>query len=230
FDRNLILRFFTDTSWGAKNIAAIITRAVQKNYCGVTLDYEDPGTVNLPLFAAFVRALAANLRINGITLAVAMEWKYAKEAAGAWQTIGEACETVAFMGYPEHNPGTAPGPLASLALLETRLKAVARSVPIQKIALGMATYAVRWSSNKATTGTWTSIVQPALANGTRIMRDKENAAPHFTDSMGVVWYEDAKSIQKKMQMAASLGISRFALWRLGGEDPEIWKMLRNQGL
>ncbi len=52
------------------------------------------------------------------------------------------------------------------------------------------------------------------------------AIPYFIDKSGTVWCEDAESIKKKIEMAEKLGIDRFALWRLGGEDPGIWKILK----
>jgi len=43
-----------------------------------------------------------------------------------------------------------------------------------------------------------------------------------------VWFEDARSLRSKIQLAWELGIKGVALWRLGMEDPNIWPMLRNE--
>jgi len=41
-----------------------------------------------------------------------------------------------------------------------------------------------------------------------------------------VWYEDAVSIGVKIQMAQKYGITQFGFWRIGGEDPQIWKLFQ----
>ena len=46
-------------------------------------------------------------------------------------------------------------------------------------------------------------------------RDPEGSLRH-------VWFEDAKSIQEKIDMLKELGVDQFVFWRIGGEDPRIY--------
>ena len=39
------------------------------------------------------------------------------------------------------------------------------------------------------------------------------------------WYEDAYSINIKILMAQKYRVSQFGFWRIGGEDPDVWKSL-----
>ena len=52
----------------------------------------------------------------------------------------------------------------------------------------------------------------------------------YTDDRGnrhEVWFENADSIEAKVDIAWDLGIAGLALWRLGLEDKGIWTMLAN---
>lgn len=39
-----------------------------------------------------------------------------------------------------------------------------------------------------------------------------------------VWYLDAVTVYNTMSSLSSLGISHVSLWRMGSEDPSIWKI------
>ncbi len=53
----------------------------------------------------------------------------------------------------------------------------------------------------------------------------------YTDESGnehEVWFENAASIRAKLLAAQRLGIRGIALWRLGMEDPDIWRMIADE--
>ena len=59
--------------------------------------------------------------------------------------------------------------------------------------------------------------------------DSDLLNPHFTylDEKNLrhdVWFLDAVTALNQMRAARSLGISTFALWRLGSEDRSLWKV------
>ncbi|WFR71357.1 hypothetical protein P9209_20230 [Prescottella defluvii] len=39
-----------------------------------------------------------------------------------------------------------------------------------------------------------------------------------------VWFENARSVEAKADLARHHGLAGIALWRLGGEDPSIWRL------
>jgi spore germination protein len=40
-----------------------------------------------------------------------------------------------------------------------------------------------------------------------------------------VWFEDVKSLEAKLQMVSRNNIGGILLWRLGGEDPNVFPLL-----
>jgi len=81
--------------------------------------------------------------------------------------------------------------------------------------------------------TYQSAINLARRYNSEIIFNEERQTPMFTyrDAQGnqhEVWFEDARSLRSKIQLAWELGIKGVALWRLGMEDPNIWPMLRNE--
>jgi spore germination protein YaaH len=73
----------------------------------------------------------------------------------------------------------------------------------------------------------------------KILQDK-NISPNWDDTAKTpyfeyqtngknykVWYENAKSIEEKIKLAKESGFAGVNLWRLGEEDPAIWRNLPN---
>ncbi len=44
-----------------------------------------------------------------------------------------------------------------------------------------------------------------------------------------VWYLDAVTAYNQLSSMESLGIGNISLWRMGSEDPSIWKILKKTG-
>ena len=225
FDPDLIRGVLGDEKIGTQQTTAIALLVRDKGYDGIDLDYENISPDELPNLAHFVTMLAAALHKESKTLAVCIEWKYAGKYPEAWRAIAEAADSVELMAYSEHNPSTGPGPIASPSLIKERLKSVLNSVPADKLTLGMAIYAVSWSPKGATSGTWSSLVEPTIKKGTLVSRDPATSTPFLKDSGTMIYYEDATSIIAKMKIATALGVHDFAFWRLGGEDPAIWSAI-----
>jgi hypothetical protein len=103
-------------------------------------------------------------------------------------------------------------------------------IPASKILLGMPLYGYDW--NVTTGGPATSLrfeqmtallARPGATSG----YDESAQSPwlRYRDDNGnehQVWYENADSFRAKLDIMLDNGVSGFALWRLGQEDPAVW--------
>lgn len=224
FDPKLIGPILDEPAISQKHVEAIVALIAQKKYDGIDLDYESIAPSELPKLADFVELLAVALHRMDKTLAVDLQAKFAGQDPDALRRIGRAADSVRLMVYPEHNAATDPGPIASLGWINQRLKAALADIPAEKLALGMATYAMTWDPDGS--GSWEAIAEPAVKNGVKISRDRDGV-PSFKDGGKTVYFEDAVSIAKKIEAAQKLGVRNIAFWRLGGEDPAVWKLFKN---
>ena len=69
------------------------------------------------------------------------------------------------------------------------------------------------------------------AHNASVKWDPVSQSPWFayTDDSGrphTAWYENARSLKDKVDLALQYRVSGVFIWVLGGEDPEIWETLR----
>lgn len=196
-----IVALFKDESLRHKHIAALVALAVEKNYAGLDIDYESIPVKNLPDFATFIEELATELHAQGKTLAVSIDTQPAASVLAPWQRIGKAADYVRLMAYGI--PSKVPTPVVDLTWVEARLTHALKAVPKEKLSLGIPLYCNKWQASGRTSNTWEKL-------------GKERSAS--------VTCGDSELVAKETAAAEELGVSSFALWRLGGEDPQIWNL------
>jgi peptidoglycan-N-acetylglucosamine deacetylase len=103
-------------------------------------------------------------------------------------------------------------------------------VPREKAILGIGSYAYDWRGIGK--GDTTSVEEAWLVahdSDAKVEFDKVSGNPFYTyDENGEshsVWFLDAVSAWNELRAADMEGVAGVALWRLGTEDPEIWKAM-----
>ncbi len=106
-------------------------------------------------------------------------------------------------------------------------------MPAAKISLGLPAYAYDWDLT-AGTGTsvdWKTIPALIARTGAAPVWDARSSSPHFSYTAGnghkhVVWYENARSITLKSQLARTRNLVGVSVWVLGADDADFWKAVR----
>ena len=65
----------------------------------------------------------------------------------------------------------------------------------------------------------------AESAGVQLERDPASLALHASANRWDLWTTDAELLDTLVHDARGLGITTFALWRLGLEDPAIWRRI-----
>jgi spore germination protein len=238
WDGDLVARLVGDPQRRTAHVAAIVEVVRSHEWRGVDLDYESLPASSRDAYSAFVAELADALHQIPARLSVTVhaktrdpgEWPGAQ--AQDWRAIGAAADEVRVMAYDHSFAGSPPGPIAPLSWVDQVLTLAAASVPLERIALGVATYGYDWSGPApAAALQWVEIDALVADRRGSPQWDDQSASPwlRYTDEGGAehtVWYEDARSLQAKLDLARRHGVSRVVIWRLGGEDPAIWSTLR----
>ena len=111
-------------------------------------------------------------------------------------------------------------------------------VPPDKIMMGMPLYGYDWTLPFVKGGKFAKSIGftdgPKIAKkyNEEIKYDTESQAPYFTytDEEGKeheVWFDDARSLQAKMDLVKELGIRGFFYWVLGREAPQNWVLVED---
>ncbi|MCR4398339.1 MAG: glycosyl hydrolase family 18 protein [Firmicutes bacterium] len=215
---------------------AILAMLNRERYAGVNIDFEFVPPGDRQALTAFVRELNVAISPLGYLLTISVPAKLREDPAhpfsGAFDypALGEIADYLYVLAYDEHF-GT-PGPVASTGFVRTVLDYATQAVERTKIVLGMAAYGYDWAGEAGLPTTLTHSGALALAErrGAVITFDREAGEPTFMYTEdGVehtVWFEDARSMGLKLELARARDLPGIAVWRLGQEDPEVWRLIR----
>lgn len=197
-------------------------------YAGISIDFEDIPAKAHPGFRDLLAELAAAFHPTGLQISVNVP---ASDPAFNYRKIAASVDLVILMAYDEHWSTGTPGPIASLSWFAKVLRERARDVPLDKTIVGIGGYAYDWTKGKpAEERTFEEAVLTARESEGNIRLDGPSLNPTFdyADDDGLthhVWMLDAVTAFDQLQVVRALGARGFALWRMGSEDPSLWKLL-----
>ena len=201
-------------------------------YRGMSIDFEEIPLRSQPGFNALVKALHAELHKRGLGLYLNVpvddkDFDYALLAANS--------DGLIVMDYDEHQTESGAGPISGQDWFVRNLRLMLKAVPKDKIVCAVGNYGYDWVSDRR--GKVVSIgalsVQEAWLAAHESEADPEmdsdSLNPHFSymESNRLrhdVWYMDAVTALNQMRGAEALGVTNFALWRLGAEDRSLWSV------
>jgi spore germination protein YaaH len=197
---------------------------------GVDIDYENLDVGDRDRFTSFIASLSSSLEEEEILLSVTAQPKTGESASpgsGAldWRALCGSVDRLQVMLYNLHSAKTGPGPMATSDWIASVLRfgleecAPSRIVPVLKMS-GM-----EWSKSGVRGVQHDECIELARRAGVAVARDEKDRVPYFsyvsTDGLATVYFEDALSIEAKVEFIDSLGFDSIVLWSLGREDPGI---------
>ena len=204
------------------------------NYRGLTLDLEEFPLSAQPGYRALIQELATDLHAKGMKLYIAV---YAHNEDYDYTYMSKFADGLILMNYDQHYPGGEPGSIAGQDWFTNNLKAALKVIPQNKIICAIGNYGYDWTvrkDQKPFEGNAHNVsVQDAWLEAhdseADIEFDSDQLNPHFSyldenNTKHEVWYLDAVTALNEMRAARHLGITTFALWRLGSEDRALWQI------
>ena len=215
-------------------------------YRGLSLDFESLSDDAVPAYLTFIHELYGDLHSRDLRL-------YVNTAVAASDTelkqIAANSDGIILMNYDEHQTTSDPGPIASQDWFVANLTRVLKIVPKKDIICAVGNYGYDWTlsipappkkgshrkpgkpqvldtEDLHVSDAW----QRASDADADLDLDDDSLNPHFeyidedTNQRHVVWFLDGVTMLNEMRAARQLGISTFALWRLGMEDNSLWNI------
>ena len=226
FDGPMIATLVSSPDLREKHAEAIAQLVVTNAFDGIDIDYESvPSTARANL-TAFIQLLASKLHASGKQLSVTVHAKTSDGGAQDWNAIGGAADSVKIMAYDYHWSTSAAGPITPLDWLDSVVAYARRTIPPQKVIVGLPWYGYDWLAQRADSVTFAEATVRAQNAGATIGRDANGEAT-FTYASRTVYFQDATSYRRKVDaiLARHGDIGGFAHWRVGAEDPAIWDVV-----
>jgi len=201
-------------------------------YDGVSLDLENVSPKDRAALSSFVAEVSKGVHARGKTFTIAVpgktqDWRDSNWA-GAFDlaALGRASDAVIVMAYDQHWSTSAPGPVAALPWVEEVVRFAAHEVGPHKVLLGLAFYGYDWPKRGRGVGvSMREAVNRAARFRAQILWDRDAHVPYFRTATRTVYFENARSIERKLGLATRHGLGGIAAWRLGQELPQVWDVV-----
>ncbi|MEO6778894.1 MAG: glycosyltransferase, partial [Gemmatimonadaceae bacterium] len=209
----------------------IMNAVLHYQFAGVAIDFENVPPTSTANLVAFQRELGAMLHSRGLLLTQTVSINTAPRDL---KQFAAASDYLFLMLYDEHYGKGDPGPVASQRWYVARAREMLRSVPASKAIFALGAYGYDWNDAGPANSGDAYTFQEVLAKGrdnpgsSHMGFDREALNPYMTwtdpDSTDhLVWYLDGASAYNQVRAERGLGAAGYAVWRLGAEDPALWK-------
>jgi Predicted glycosyl hydrolase len=239
FDGN-IAKSVLENSSNRKALEVNLFNAIRNNgYKGINVDLEGVFYYDRSYYTTFVKELYNLLTPQGYSVTLSIPAKTSDSLTDGWSgafdyaALSKYCDQIAIMTYDEHYAGGSAGPIASIGWVENVIKYAITVIPREKIMLGVAAYGYDWSSKGTNSYGINGMNNIAAANNATVMWDTVSKTPYFkyTDTTKIVhsaWFENAQSLEYKLDLVNSYNLNGIAIWRLGLENSSYWTSIKTK--
>jgi spore germination protein YaaH len=210
----------------ASSAGAIAKLLDSTSYRGVVIDFEGMTPRDLDQLLTFTRHVSDSVRAHGLgTVVVAVP--AGDTAAYPGGLLLQSADYIMPMLYDQHWSASPPGPIASPEWVTRQLGARVAEVGAARIVAAFPLYGYRWRRSAETEViSYDEARRLANMTNTILNRDIASSTLHASSPEGwEVWVSDSTLLEKLVRDARKLGVTTFALWRLGLEDPAIWNLV-----
>ncbi len=236
---------FRDIRLQDKVFDQIIAVIHEKGYLGLDLDFEFVNTEDAGDFQNFIRRATERLHREGFFVNVDLAPKISADQEGLlyeahdYAAIGALADTVLLMTYEWGYTYGPPMAVAPLNKVEQVARYGASVIPPEKILLGIPNYGYDWilpfekGVTRATSIGNEYAVEIAQRHGVPIQFDEPSYSPTFEyrgnqERKHVVWFEGARSIKGKFELADKLSLRGGGYWNIMRPFRQNWAFVSAQ--
>ncbi len=209
----------------AGEIAALAARGGHR---GLIVDFEGHAVTDRNALVHVVRTIADSARARGAGPIVAAV-PAADTAAYSARLLASAADLILVMLYDQHWSSSAPGPVASPDWARQQLAMRIAEVGPGRIVASLPLHGYHWRrGGVADVIGFDDARRLAASAGVSLRRDPSSQtlrARHDGAEPWELWISDAELLAALVSDARAAGVTKFAFWRLGLEDPEVWTRL-----
>ncbi|MEO7026196.1 MAG: glycosyltransferase [Caulobacteraceae bacterium] len=205
--------------------------ARQHGWAGYVFDLENLSPAALARYPTFLAKARAALKPIGREV-----WVSTPFGDNDWnlKLFQSVADTVVLMAYDEHWATGDPGPAASQDWFEKTLDHAMLGLNPARTVITLGAYGYDWTladakgPGRADTVTFYDATQTAHDADAQVQLDDDALNPTYAyvddnDRKHTVWFLDAATFFNQMKIADAYRPMGYALWRMGGEDPAVWR-------
>jgi peptidoglycan-N-acetylglucosamine deacetylase len=209
----------------AGNIAALVDSG---DYRAAVIDFEGMTPRDLSQLVTVIKAIADSVRARGVLTVIAVP--SGDTAAYPAALLMQSADYLMPILYDQHWSASPPGPIAAPDWVARNLGVRVAEVGAARIVAALPVYGYRWRRAAET-----EVISYADARRLTTMTNIPLARDHASGTLHAIspegweiWVTDQALLATLVREARQLGVTTFALWRLGLEDPAVWGLIGGQ--
>lgn len=207
---------------------------------GINIDFEHTKIEDRDMITQFVRELAAEFHKNGILVTVDVTPQISSDVTKEpynRKELADICDYVVVMAYDQHwGSSDKAGSVAQYKWVEGSINVLFRSIPHDKMILGVPLYSRLWTESGGKVSSKTISMEETLKlcyeKNLKPKWDEESGQNYveYTDQGNTykIWIEDAKSLSHKTSLVNKYNLAGVASWRKGFEIRDAWTAIQEQ--
>jgi len=225
-----IERIISDPKKTKRFIGSVINQLFKYKFTGVNIDFESLDASLKDKLNLFQKEFYSELSKRGFLVTQDIQ---ANEESHDAVELSKYNDYLILMAYDLHYADSNPGPVADAGWVESLISKIVNQVDPDKIIVGIAGYGYDWpQGDEGDDISYSEALVTAKESDAGVNYDPSSANCSYSYSddnnhFHNVWFTDAATTFNIMRTSAKYGINSAALWRLGGEDPRIWKFFNN---
>jgi peptidoglycan-N-acetylglucosamine deacetylase len=226
WNRNNVRRIISTESKRKKLITNLLDILKKYDFDGINIDFENIENEDKDNLILFIRELHNKLHFQNYVLTQDVQ---IYDINFDVRSLKNYTDYLVLMAYDMHYSESEPGPVADINWVTNSLNEVLNLVEPNKIILGIPAYGYDWpKDDEGLDITYQEAIVTVKESEAKVQFDvnSNNLSYDYyddNDKIHTVWFTDAATDFNLMRTADDLGISGVAIWRLGSEDPRIWK-------
>jgi cellulose synthase/poly-beta-1,6-N-acetylglucosamine synthase-like glycosyltransferase/peptidoglycan/xylan/chitin deacetylase (PgdA/CDA1 family)/spore germination protein YaaH len=216
----------------SNNINGILNYVSSHNLSGASIDYEEVPVTAQNNLVTYMSELETVFHRNHLLVTINLP---ADDGSFDYKALTQNSDYVILMTYDQHWSSGTPGPIAGVDWFGNILQQRLKEIDHKKLIIALGNYAYDWAPGKEGKElSFEEAVLTARDSEGKIAIDPTSLNPAFEyydefDKLHQVWMLDATTIFNQLAVAEPAQPYGFALWRLGSEDPAIWKVFGGDG-
>lgn len=199
--------------------SSIVSEAAANKYSGIVIDFAGMTARDIDALLAVASAITDSAHAHNIR-PVVISVPAADTAGYPGQLLAAISDLLLVLSYDQHAQGTAAGSPASPEWFGQKLRARAAEAGSNRIVAAIPVDGYRWVRyGNASRITFAETNRLLQRTGSRIERDPVTHTLHAHVDDAEIWVSDKQLVDILVRDARRMGVNRFVLWRLGGEDP-----------
>lgn len=222
-------------------LSDLVDTMLEKGYFALDVDFEYIPARDGEAYLNFLRAAGERMAAAGLQLFAALPPKtYAGQPgllyeAQDYGAVGSLVDQALLMTYEWGYTYGPPMAVAPLPQVRDVVRYAVTEIPAAKLLLGIPNYGYDWTlpyeqgvSRAVNLGN-EAAVRLAARTGAEIQFSEEASSPFFryrqNGAEHVVWFEDVRSIDEKLLLADSFGLSGVGYWNIMRPFAQNWALL-----